>query len=57
MQNTMVRGGDSPRPPKTYLSGKKLISKEGGGEIIKMHNIYPCVYLRLSSTRLCYNIL
>ena len=22
---------NSPRPPQTYLSGKKLISKEGGG--------------------------
>ena len=33
---------NSPRPPQTYLSGKKMNLKRGGGEIIKMHNIYPC---------------
>ena len=39
------RGG-LPIPParrKLICRGKKLISKKGGGEIIKMHKIYPCV--------------
>ena len=28
---------------------KKLISKEGGEEMIKMHNIYPCILVKKTS--------
>ena len=30
------------RLPQTYLSGIKINLKKGGGEMIKMHSIYPC---------------
>ena len=29
------------KSPQTYLSGKKFNLKKGGGEMIRMHNIYP----------------
>ena len=29
------------RLPQTYLSGKKMNLKRGGGGMIRMHNIYP----------------
>ena len=34
-----------PRPPQSYLSGNKIESqKRGVGEMIRMHNIYPCLF-------------
>ena len=39
----------SPHPMQTCSLGKKLISKEGEGEMIEMHNIYPCWYPDLGS--------
>ena len=29
--------------PQPYLSGKKLKLERGGGEMIRKHNIYPCL--------------
>ena len=36
-------GGASPRPPQTYSSGEKNDLKRGGGGMIELHNIYPCL--------------
>ena len=36
-----------PARRKTYLLGKKINLKRGGrGKMIKMYNIYPCVYFK-----------
>ena len=43
----------TPRPPQTYLSGKKIEPQKRGGEMIRMHNIYPCVFLQHGKPRLC----
>ena len=34
----------SPRPPQTYLSGKKMNLKKGVGKFFSKFTIYPCAF-------------
>ena len=52
-KNASFRDINSNRSPAAnlFVGEKNLISKEGGGEMIRMHNIYPCNQLFIKVLR------
>ena len=56
IENTFFKFSRPPPLQQTYSLGKKFISKEGWGEMIDMHNIYPCKYVNVPYTIVIYQI-